>query len=174
MATNEIYQPELFEHGIWQENSDIRAHVSPANQTIYVFITRNVIKTIESIRPEVKLAGQPGVKGVTAQGYVVKIEDIEDIRRVQFNWRWWKHFDEKWPTEKKGKFAVVCVRDCMRAGHFPLWFDAADDERLNIQIAGTDMLVFCRKKIQVKCDSPVARTGNLFIQTAERNPLKKF
>ena len=174
MATNEIYQPELFEHGIWQENSDIRAHVSPANETIYVFPTRNVIKTIESIRPEVKLAGQPGVKGPTAQGYVVKISDIEDIRKVNFNWRWWLHFDEKWSTDKKGRYAVACVRDCMRTGYFPIWFDAADDDRLNVQIAGTDMLVFCRKKIQVKCDSPAARTGNLFIQTAERNPLKKF
>ena len=56
------------------------------------------------------------------------------------------------------------------------WLDAAEDERENVQIQGTDILVFSRKRVQVKCDyrcgdRPLG-TGNVFLQRAERNPLK--
>lgn len=47
----------------------------------------------------------------------------------------------------------------------------------SVQIAGTDIVVCCKKRIQVKCDSRCGErplgTGNLFLQRAERNPLRR-
>jgi hypothetical protein len=64
----------------------------------------------------------------------------------------------------------------MKRGRFPFWLDATEDERQNVQILGTDILVFARKKVQVKCDYKAGDkpegSGNLFLQRAERNPLR--
>ena len=73
---------------------------------------------------------------------------------------------------------MEAVLDSMRLGRFPLWVDAAEEDRENIQLKGMDIVLFCRKRIQVKCDyrsgdRPLG-TGNLFIQKAERNPLKRY
>jgi hypothetical protein len=73
--------------------------------------------------------------------------------------------------------AVLCVIAAMKRGRFPFWLDAAEDKRENVQIQGTDIVVFCRKKVQVKCDYAAGDkpngTGNLFLQRAERNPLRR-
>jgi len=44
-------QNELFEYGIMIEKSDIRAHVSVVNRTIYVYKTIEGIKAIEEYHP---------------------------------------------------------------------------------------------------------------------------
>jgi hypothetical protein len=166
--------PELFPHGIFEENSDVRAHVSVLEKIIYVFPTRNGINAIKVHDPVLKSAGQPGVDGPTATGWLVRPDWIEDIRKVKFlSWERWGEFNEDLPTNKKGKLAVECVIEIMRRGRFPFWIDATEDQRENIQISGTDILVFCKKRVQVKCDYPIGKTGNLFLQKAERNPLKR-
>lgn len=165
---------DLFPHGIFEENSDVRAHVSVLEQIIYVFPTRNGINAIKVHDPILVSAGQPGVVGATATGWLVRPDWIEDIRKVKFqSWERWGEFDEGLSTNKKGRLAVECVIEIMRRGRYPFWIDATEDQRENIQISGTDILVFCKKRIQVKCDYPVGRTGNLFLQKSERNPLKR-
>ncbi len=57
----------------------------------------------------------------------------------------------------------------------PFWVEARETNRDTVQIdKGTDIIVFCRKRVQVKCDWSAGKTGNLFLQSAERNPLKHY
>lgn len=168
---------ELFEYGIHTEHSDIRAHVSVVNRAVYVFLTKNGIAAAALRQVPLVDAGQPGVKGRTAEGWLVKPEWIADLRRLPFvSWPRWGDFDPEMTTTEKGALAVQCVLQTMKLGRFPIWFDATEDDRHNVQILGTDILVFCKKKVQVKCDwkcgGPLG-TGNLFLQKAERNPLKR-
>jgi hypothetical protein len=175
---------ELFPYGIHEERSDVRAHVSVVNRTVYVFPTRNGIEAIKRENPPLRPAGQPGVEGPTAEGWLVKPDAIADMRRVRFySWEGWKEFNKKLTTTKKGKLAVQCVIETMRRGKFPFWIDATEDQRKDIQVSGTDVLVFCKKRIQVKCDYDAGErngpngertgTGHLFLQKSERNPLAR-
>jgi hypothetical protein len=166
---------DLFEYGIQTEVSDIRAHVSVCNKTLYVFPTRNGVEAIARHDPPLRDAGQAGVKGRTAEGWLVRIEWISDIRKLAFlSWPGWSAFGANMTTSEKGALAVKCVRETMRIGKFPFWVDADEDDRENVQIKGTDILVFCRKRVQVKCDWRAGETGNLFLQRAERNPLNRI
>ncbi len=173
-----MIEPQLFEYGIQTEISDIRAHVSVANHAIYVFRTRCGVEAIERYQPQLRLAYQPGVDGATASGWLVKIDWIEDLRRLPFrSWDGWACFQETLSTSEKGRLAVDAVTAAMRLGRFPFWVDAWEDDRAALQIKGTDIVVFCRQRVQVKCDFrggdlPLG-TGNLFLQKAERNPLRR-
>jgi hypothetical protein len=179
MAVQAPLDVALFEYGIQTEGSDIRAHVSVVNKTIYVFPTRNGIEAVFRERREERYAGQRGVSGPTAVGWLVPVQDITDLRRVKFaSWEGWTQFRRELCTSRKGRLAVTCVIGAMKRGRFPFWLDATEDERQNVQILGTDVLVFCKKKVQVKCDfdsgdKPLG-TGNLYFQRAERNPLKRI
>src|SRR3990172_1832719 len=134
-----VMNRELFPHGIQTENSDIRAHVSVVNRTIYVFKTRAGNDAVATRNPPTATAGQPGVDGVTADGWLTPIEWIDDLRRVRyFSWPRWNEFLPELATTDKGALAVACVIDAMRLGRFPIWLEAVEDERENIQIKGTD------------------------------------
>lgn len=168
----------LFEYGIHVEQSDVRAHVSVVNKSIYVFETLRGVDAIKRLSPPIRCAFQPGVNGPTAEGWLVALGDICDLRILRFHsWSGWSEFCESATTSAKGALAVSCVREAMRVGRFPFWINAMEDDRQNIQIAGTDIVVFCRKRVQVKCDyrsgEKPAGTGNLFLQKAERNPLRR-
>ena len=147
------------------------------NRTIYVFQTHLGISAIRSYNPPLSSAFQSGTKGRTAEGWLVKTEWINDLRRLKFfTWNLWDSFRDDMSTSKKGELAVQCVVNSIKMGRFPFWLDTTEDDRQNIQIKGTDILVFCRKRIQVKCDyrggeTPLG-TGNLFLQKSERNPFK--
>ena len=168
-------QLPLFEYGIQTEQSDIRAHVSVVNRTIYVFRTVMALRAMKDHPQQLKTATQQGVLGPTANGMPMPIENIPDLRRIKYpKWPHWDQFRENLSTSEKGSLAVKCVLDCMRWGFFPFWVNASEDDRENVQLKGTDILVFCRKKVQVKCDyccgdKPLG-TGNIYLQTAERNP----
>jgi hypothetical protein len=165
---------ELFEYGIQLENSDIRAHVSPKNQTIYVFETKKGRQAIETHKPVEKFGYQKGFDEPTAKGWLVKPYWINDIREINFKeYEYWNLFDDNWTTTIKGRFAVDCVKKLLKCGRFPIWIDAQEDDREKIQIRGTDIVLYANKRIQVKCDSHVAATGNLYLQSAERNPFKR-
>jgi hypothetical protein len=166
---------ELFEHGIHTEKSDIRAHVSASDKTVYVFRTVEGLRAIERYKPPLAPAKQDGVVGKTAVGWLVQPDWIEDLRRLRFqSWKQWSALHPRLSTSAKGRLAVACVVEIMRMGRFPLWIDASESDRENVQIEGTDIIVFARKKIQVKCDMSAGITGNLYLQKAERNPLKRF
>jgi hypothetical protein len=170
---------ELFENGIQTENSDIRAHVSVVNKAIYVFPTFRGREAVEANNIPIKTAIQPGLEFITASGWPVPIEYITDLRAFSYaSWPLWSQFRESMNTSAKGKLAVECVLSFLKTGRFPFWIHAQEDDRENIQISGTDIVIFCRKKLQIKCDwrcghKPLG-TGNLFLQKAERNPLRRY
>lgn len=169
---------ELHEHGVHTERSDIRAHVSSTGRVVYVFRTAAGLEAIERTKPPLVSARQRGVAGITARGWCVRIADIEDVRCVRYvSWPRWHEFgdaDELGDTSVLGSLAVACVLDVMRLGRFPFWVDAAETSDEELQVEGTDIIVALGKRIQVKCDRKAARTGNVFLQHSESNPLRKY
>lgn len=178
MATS---QTELFQYGIQNERSDIRAHVSPLGKMVHVFQTRKMIEFLNEHGASLKTAPafQPGVMGRTAEGYKVPLRLCGPlVRCLNFVSYPWDTFPPKTATtSEKGAAAVAVVVALLGMGRFPLWVVAHDDTRKTIQISGTDIVVFANQRIQVKCDYSACPmesggTGNLYIQFAERNPRK--
>jgi len=175
-----IAQPRLYDYGIQTENSDIRCHVAPGTRLIFVFQTASAL-ALDLAKYKKVPAYQPGVQYPTAEGYLVPPSDIPDIRVLRWNSNgWWSGFDEKASTSDKGAKAVAVVSTLLRSGRFPLWLSVAQESgRLEVQRGGTDILLWGRWKIQVKCDfwagkaSDGSGTGNLFLQVAELNPLRR-
>ncbi len=176
------YQPTLIEHGIQTERADIRCHVAPGTRLIFVFRTAPLL-SLDLNKYSEGWAGQPGVSYKTARGYKVPIGDIPDLRTIRSqSTAWWEAFDEAQLPQEKGRLAVSIVARLLRVGRFPLWHgDAQDSQRLEVQKNGTDILLYGKWAIQVKCDfwagprGAFGRgTGNLFLQTAELNPLKRY
>jgi len=169
---------QLVDYGIETEQSDIRAHVSVVNRSIYVFPTADGVAAVQGAIFPLRPAYQPDVEGATAEGWLVPIKRIQNLRRLSFQTFAWEKFHPTMSTSEKGALAVECVAESMRLGRFPFWVDAQETERREIQIKGTDIIVFCHKRVQVKCDwrcgDQPAGTGNLFLQKAERNPLKRI
>ena len=129
---------------------------------------------------------QPGVAGATSEGYIVPPLAIGKCVIIQVRDCAWDKCDfrEDDDTSTKGGKAVVLVAGMIRNGLFPLPYniDSLDDDpAYALQIDGDDIVVALGAscvKIQVKCDfrggeKDLGGTGNLFLQVAERNPLKK-
>lgn len=166
---------DLTKYGIFEEKSNIRAHVT--HQKVYVFKTIEVIKYLNNKSDELNLvpAYQPNYDEPTAYGYLIKPDVINDIRQLRFvSWSGWKEFDDKWSTTEKGNWAVKCITELIIKGRFPFWIEAKRNNNITIDIEGTDILIVMDQRIQVKCDYPAYRTGNLFIQTYEKNPFKLY
>lgn len=174
------YNNGLIEHGIYNEESDIRAHVSPTTKSIFVFRTPEMINLLFENNYKEAPATQQGTDEITANGLLVPVDDIPDLRILKYNsFEWWKDFSKKMSTSERGKQAVVVVNRIIKIGRFPLWCDPIIIEDVKIDISGTDMLVVGKWKIQVKCDYDAGYkkdggTGNLYIQTHERNPFKNY
>jgi hypothetical protein len=136
-----------------------------------------------------RTAGQPGINGVTANGACVPIFDFKgwgfDLRIIDLQELgsrytkkdFWLSFRHDLSTSIKGAKAVLVVKALLQDGHFPLWLAVAKDANRSIQVAGADILVYCKHRIQVKCDyfagdreGMKACTGNLYLQTSECNP----
>ena len=84
--------PDLFEYGIHTEDSDVRAHVSVVDKSVYVFPTSNGVRAIEQNKPPVRPAYQNGLR-----------EDI-DLRfeRIAINERQIEVYDLPTKPRKKG------------------------------------------------------------------------
>lgn len=164
----------LFDYGIQDEESDLRAHVSVVAGIVYVFPTKPVLALCCSGKYTPKPAWQPGVATPTASGYVIPWRDIPYI--VPVNARpaiERENFIETESTTVKGRKAVNVVAYLLRCGWFPLMgVVPKEPETLEMQHKGVDLLVSGDWKIQVKCDWHAGEggTGNLYIQIAERNP----
>jgi len=171
--------PQLFDYGIHNEASNIRAHVGVLARVLYVFPTVCATRVMSrfSIRP----AFQDGVTGATAQGHCVPPASIENIRRLAISEERMVGFTETLSTSEKGNRAVEIVSAFLKAGRFPLWLDGEFVSDPEIQITGTDIKVRGNWNIEVKCDFRASDergephpkcTGNLYLQIAERNPRK--
>ena len=173
-------QVELFDYGIEVEQSDIRAHVGPATRRVYVFRTAEARKLAAMGKYDIAAAFQPGVDGPTATGWKIPVGDFRGIFTLRWDaLQWWTWFSKDSPTNEKGRHAVRVVTELLKAGRFPLWVDCDENDRTRLQLKGTDILLYGKWRIQVKCDwsagpRELGGTGNVFIQKAERNPLKKW
>jgi len=170
---------ELYEYGILTEQSDIRAHVSVACRSVFVFQTQKAIHALNNGEYRIVSAYQPGCNEPTAKGWIVPPNDIDDLRHLNCgNWSGWSEFTHSMTTSQKGNHAVELVLELMRLGHFPIWLENQKETRdTEIQIKGADIVVHMNKKVQIKCDwkaGPKAEggSGNLFLQKSERNPHK--
>ena len=169
----------LYEYGIFQEDSHFRAHVAPKARIIYTFITKDIIQNLKQNTYPKKPAKQDGVNYATAEGYIVPC-DLNFIRPVFWHSTdWWSVFNESDSTTEKGLKAVNVVKMLMRTGRFPFWVIPEIVGDVKMDISGTDIIVSGIWKTQVKCDFPAGPkekkcTGNLFIQTHELNPLKRY
>ena len=92
-------------------------------------------------------------------------------------------FIETLSTSEKGDRAVDIVSAFLKSGRFPLWLEGEFVTDREIQITGTDIKVKGNWKIEVKCDFRASDergqphpncTGNLYLQVAERNPLRRI
>lgn len=172
----------LFEYGILQEKSDIRAHVSVIGRCVYVFQTANAIKAIKTKKYPEAPAFTGSIK--TANGLLVPPFDIDGIRVVDTpdDVMDLMNFNNTDSTSAKGNKAVEVVKHLLRRGLFPMNAnpETIEDRQMQIiedrqmQISGLDILVKMEVKIQVKCDWGAGVgpgcTGNLFLQIAESNP----
>lgn len=163
----------LHEYGITEEQSDIRAHVS--DRVVYVFQTHKMLEILKQNKYPSREAFQPGHNEATARGYLVPHKEVAEVRVLKYtSWPWWSYYSEKWDTSRKGRWAVVCVTDLLKIGRFPLWIEAEQTKDIQLDINGTDILAAAKVHIQVKCDYPAVKTGNLYIQTHEQNPLNRY
>lgn len=171
----------LVEYGIQTEESDIRAHVCVLAGKTYVYQTRHGVAVCRSGKFPKKPGYQPGVEYATAVGYLVPWEQIPGIVPISSQWLIDKvSFSDKDSTTVKGNKASWVVEQLVRIGWFPLPVVAEVATDVSIQHKGIDLIVSGKWRIQVKCDYrgggvklPNATTGNLYLQTAECNPLRR-
>lgn len=171
--------PPLHKHGIQNETSHVRAHGGVIARSVFVFLTKHGRAACEASDIRDAVAYQPGVSYPTAKGKAVPLDRIRDLRRIALSsWPVWDRFAKDASTSTKGRLAVEVVLHVLRRGGFPFWVQSASETRdTDIQISGTDIVCVNRTLIQVKCDwaagprSIPGCSGNLFLQTAELNPL---
>jgi len=181
--TNQIVDaPPLIDHGIFTENSDLRAHVCFDIGGVYIFETQTVIDLILSGEYQKKPAFQNGVSGKTAEGYPIPVRDIDGVKFSHFPVKYSRDrlnaLDGK-STSAKGDVAVQIVRRMIELGSLPVPLVSREAESVKIDIEGTDLIIVANLRIQVKCDfrggcTSMGGTGNLYIQTAECNPRKMY
>lgn len=167
--------PHLATYGIQNEQSDIRAHVGVLAGTVYVYRTKDGLRSIELFGGDAKLAYQPGVTYATAKGYPVPWQSIPRIIAIPCKKLIEKmEFQIAESTSDKGRKASLVVEQLIRFGHFPLPVEPIEIQSTHIQRKGIDLIVAGEWRIQVKCDYRAGDgegcTGNLYLQTAELNP----
>lgn len=168
----------LYNHGIQTEQSDIRAHVSVSDNTVYVFSTKKAISIIskyklKSVDVYSKVHGK---KMITAKGYLAPVnilkprkirakKIIESAGFIKGNYS---------TTSDKGRKAQKVVEVLLRQGLFPLPTTPNIVTNVEMQRQGYDIVVRGTWKIEIKCDWRIGDTNNVFLQVAETNPLKQY
>lgn len=172
-------ETRLTDYGIQNENSDIRIHVCPTVRRVYLYETASVQDILENYPERPAYQVIDGESVLTAKGRIVPVSAIPDCREIALPAALWQAYpikDED-STSRKGSQAVELVRAAISRRYIVLPISAAVITDVDMQIDGTDIMVMCRLRIQVKCDfkggsKALGGTGNLYLQTAECNPLK--
>jgi len=171
-------------YGIYEEKSDLRAHVGVLARTVYVYPTQPAITFLLGSNGTYRQAPVYTGEVQTARGYLVPPSHIPSLRTVSIPDHIMQQaaFAESDSTSDKGAKAVRIIKWLLATGRFPLRLDGREISDLDMQIQGLDIIVHTNLRIQVKCDwraslersKPVpACTGNLFIQTHECNPYRQ-
>jgi len=178
-------QPELVEYGIRNELSDIRAHLCFKTKTLYAFPTKSGLEDMERCISErkttYKYGYQRGINYATGGGYPIPWNEIKNLKRVRMDDDWFKNYagPEKMTTSEIGDMAVEIVMRLMREGRFPFFVDPSFCLDADLQRRGMDIHVNGKWKIEVKGETYGGEkerggSGNLFFQTHELNPLKRY
>jgi hypothetical protein len=183
-------QRKLFNYGIREERSDVRVHVSPVTQRLYVFPTADVQKLLNERGEEFREvpAYQDGIDYATATGLLVPWNQIPNIRVVRVPKEWWAdgYFQAHHTTTTKGQRAVQLVTRGLEEGYIPLPFNGkgafngiTEPTNVVVQRDGSDVIVCGRLRIQVKCDwlagpKELNGSGHIFLQLTELNPRKRY
>jgi hypothetical protein len=176
-------ETKLADYGIQNEESDIRAHVCFIARRIYIYATKNGLDAINTgryqKRPAFTYVNNHKIK--TADGYIVPYQHIENCRSIQLPDIVWNTFGAaiEDSTTDKGRQAANIVAWSLENGYFPIRMKykiIIDDVMQN---NGIDIVAKGEARIQVKCDyrggsKQYGGTGNLYLQVAERNPLKQY
>jgi len=165
---------EMTDYGIQTEQTDLRVHVCFGEGFIYVYPTANGLEAADSGRwPKVQ-AKQPGVDGATAEGFLVPPNAIEGCVRVEIPKKWLANLNcgRELSTSAKGAKALALVQVMLKRAKLPVHLGSLEIGDQELQVQGTDLLISARLRLQIKCDYDGGRdgSGNLFLQTAERNP----
>ncbi len=167
----------LHNYGIQNEESDLRAHVSVCNATVYTFLPSDAMDAINS-HPEIqpRQAYQSGINFATANGYPMPTKYIHGIQAIKIPQHVFMdaNFMQSDNTSAKGNKAVFCIKEMLKRNLIPFAFNIEEVTDRTMQISGTDILISAKYKIQVKCDWRVGETGNVYLQTQECNPLKRI
>jgi len=164
----------LFNYGIQNEQSDLRAHVSVCNSTVYVFPTEAGQDVIKSGKYKARAAYTGQVQ--TASGFAIPVGDIRAMKSVKIpnDIFFAARFDERDNTSAKGNKAVFVVSEMIKRGELPIIATPGEITDKDLQIQGTDILVTAKCRIQVKCDWRAGQTRNVYLQVAERNLFKMY
>ena len=165
----------LVKHGIAEDESDFRLHVSFAVWRAYFFSTRAGQAALDNGKQyETFKARQAGVRFVTGVGYKVPWQDIDGCIQIDIPEDIRDRFSCEWgdSTSKKGRAAVDIAKELQRRGliPFPSLSQEIDDQEM--QMKGKDILITANWSLQVKCDWWGGHTG-LRLQTLECNPLNR-
>ena len=164
---------QLVEYGIRQEKSDIRAHVSVATKSVYVYGTSDGVAAINTGMYRKAPAYTGSI--VTAEGYLVPPDAISGCKRIPIPSDLMS-FNTTDSTSVKGDKAMRVVMQMLKDRLIPIALDVSDITDEMMQLEGTDIIVQATARVQVKCDwragpRELGGTGNLFVQVAECNPL---
>jgi hypothetical protein len=170
----------LIEHGILQDESDYRIHVGFVVGAVYVFPTANGKTAVHSGKYRIVNAFQPGCPSPTSQGVVVPWQELAECKEVLIppgmiqaaNCRRSDH------TSTKGYWATVIVSLMQTCGMIPIEMSPVIVNDKALQIRGVD-LQMKPISIQIKCDFCCGSrdrrgTGNIYLETHERNPFKNY
>jgi len=170
----------MIKHGIEEEHSDIRAHVSLLGKQITVYKTADMLELLNKNSYKETVAFQPGWEDTTSKGWLVPLKDIHTkvvLHSSVFEWHKFTHSSMN--LSERGKMAVAAVKCAILANKFPLWVCGYTTNDKDLDIQGTDIIVDTQRHIQVKydwlsCPRSKGGSGNLYIQTHECNPLKIY
>lgn len=169
-----IGNTKLIEHGIFQEQSYWRIHVSYTK--VFIFSTEKMKERCLSKQYRVKPAWQDKIE--TARGFLVPLKDVSDLQTVEIpdlikkNYKWAP--SQNVSLGQQGKIAEAIVHAMLQEGLIQLPIKVTVETRQASQFAGVDLVYTTESKgLEVKSDLRAEETGNLYIQTHECNPYKQ-
>jgi len=176
-------EPPWIEHGILQESCDYHCHVCFLEGTVYVYPTEMGKKAVKARKGYEHEAGQQGVDYKTGKGRIINPMDIDYCERYEIpkDLLSDNRLMPTYSTSQKGAAAVRIVAGLLKRKIVKIPLQSVEITDEDLQIKGVDMIVHCKIKLQIKCDKAGGMRAfkyrdpaGIFLQTHERNPLKRI
>lgn len=163
----------LYPHGIQNEDSDFRAHISFG--VAYIFSTQSGRDAIAKLDSSSVRCAHTG-NYISSRGFIVPVRQISNIRQYiipgDIMWSWSDTLVNS--TSTKGKKAVSIFCEMLKRGLINISFSLNEVTDKDIQISGIDIFVSAKYKFQVKADLKAIVTGNVYLETHELNYYKQY